>query len=183
MTASPVTHHGLLRAWGLWTAGFLAFPLAGLAGRAVVGPVDDLLAALVGGAITGLVLGVGQSLAGRGAFAARRWIPATALGMAVGLAVGASAVGYRTTLADLALMGLLTGVPLGLAQALALPASPRRWLWAVTTPVLWGLGWTVTTVAGIAVDQQFTIFGAFGAVTFSALSGLVLHGWIRRADP
>ena len=27
----------------------------------------------------------------------------------------------------------------------------------------------------IAVDEQFTVFGAYGAVTFSALSGLLLH--------
>jgi hypothetical protein len=37
------------------------------------------------------------------------------------------------------------------------------------------LGWTVTTLGGISVDEQFTIFGAYGAVTFSALSGLLLH--------
>jgi hypothetical protein len=41
--------------------------------------------------------------------------------------------------------------------------------------VLWALGWTATTLGGIAVDQQFTVFGAYGAVTFSALSGLLLH--------
>jgi hypothetical protein len=168
-----------LRPWALWTVGFLAFPIAGLAGRAVAGPIDDLL----GGAVTGLVLGAGQYLAGRGAVRPGRWIPATALGMAVGLAIGAAAVGYRTSLADLALMGVLTGVPLGFAQALALPATiRRRWLWAVTTPVLWGLGWTVTTLGGIAVGEQFTIFGAYGAVTFSALSGLVLHGVLLREE-
>ncbi len=42
-------------------------------------------------------------------------------------------------------------------------------------PALWALGWTVTTLGQIHVDQQFTIFGAYGAVTFSALSGLLLH--------
>ena len=47
-------------------------------------------------------------------------------------------------------------------------------VWAAAMPLLWALGWTVTTLAGIAVDQQFTIFGASGAVTFSALSGLLL---------
>jgi hypothetical protein len=46
-----------------WTAGFLALPIASLAGRAVVGPVDSPLAALTGGAVTGLVLGAGQWLA------------------------------------------------------------------------------------------------------------------------
>lgn len=174
----------LLWPWALWTAGFLAFPVAGLAGQAVAGPVDDLSAALLGGAVTGLVIGIGQSLAGRGTVRPARWIPATALGMTVGLAIGAAAVGYRTSLADLALMGVLTGVPLGIAQALALPPSTRRrWLWAMTTPALWGLGWTVTTVVGIDVGTQYTIFGSTGAVVFSALSGLVLYGLPRRDGP
>jgi glycyl-tRNA synthetase alpha subunit len=78
-------------------------------------------------------------------------------------------------------MGVLTGVPLGVAQALALPPTTRcRRLWAVTTPALWGLGWTVTTLAGIDVGTQYTIFGVAGTVTFSALSGLVLHGLLMR---
>jgi hypothetical protein len=41
-------------------------------------------------------------------------------------------------------------------------------------PALWALGWTTTTLGGIAVDEQFTVFGAYGAITFSALSGLIL---------
>ena len=40
-------------------------------------------------------------------------------------------------------------------------------------PALWALGWTATTLGGISVTDQFTVFGAYGAVTFSALSGLV----------
>jgi hypothetical protein len=40
---------------------------------------------------------------------------------------------------------------------------------------LWALGWTLTTLAGIDVDKQYTIFGAAGAVTFAALSGVLLH--------
>ena len=42
-------------------------------------------------------------------------------------------------------------------------------------PALWGLGWAVTTLGQIHVEEQFTIFGAYGAITFSALSGLLLH--------
>lgn len=40
---------------------------------------------------------------------------------------------------------------------------------------LWALGWTVTKLGGISVDDQFTIYGGYGAITFSALSGLLLH--------
>jgi hypothetical protein len=84
-------------------------------------------------------------------------------------------------------MGAITGAVLGIAQAIALPHATRlRWVWAAAMPILWALGWTATTLGGIAVDQQFTVFGAYGAVTFSALSGRLLHLLLPRrsaADP
>lgn len=164
-----------------WTLGFLSFPLAGLAGTAAAGPVTSPGAALLGGAVTGVVVGLGQAIAGR--LDPRRWLPATAAGMGVGLLLGASVVGYGTSLADLAVMGALSGVPLGIAQALALPAGIRaRWAWAVALPPLWALGWTVTTLAGIDVGSGYTVFGASGALVFSALSGLLLHA-LRRHEP
>jgi drug/metabolite transporter (DMT)-like permease len=164
------------RTWLLWTVGFLAFPIAGVAGTAAVGRVDSLTAALIGGTVSGLVLGAGQTLVSRRRIDPRRWIPATGAGMGLGLLLGASVVDYGTSLADLALMGVLTGLFLGPAQALALPRqAQRRWAWAAAMPALWGLGWAVTTLGQIHVEQQFTIFGAYGAITFSALSGLLLH--------
>jgi len=176
MTDSRASEPVFLRTWLIWTAGFLAFPLAGLAGTAVVGRVDSPMAALVGGAVAGLGIGLGQTLASRGRLDMRTWVPATGIGMGLGLLLGAVTVGYDTELGDLALMGALTGLVLGPAQALALPRRARmRWVWAAALPVLWALGWTTTTLGGIAVDEQFTVFGAYGAVTFSALSGLLLH--------
>ena len=175
MTRPGSPRASLTRPWLIWTAGFLAFPLAGLAGTAVVGRVDSPLAALVGGAVAGLGIGLGQTLASRGRLDIRRWVPATGIGMGLGLLLGAVVVDYRTSLPDLALMGAITGLVLGPAQALALPRGTRmRWAWAVAIPALWALGWTTTTLGGIAVDKQFTVFGAYGAITFSALSGLLL---------
>jgi hypothetical protein len=101
--------------------------------------------------------------------------------MGLGLLLGATAVDFRTSLADLAVMGAITGVALGVAQAAALPTAvlsllaARRWAWAAAMPALWALGWTVTTLIGVAVEEQFTVFGAAGAITFSALSGALLH--------
>ncbi len=175
MTRPGSPRASLTRTWLIWTAGFLAFPLAGLAGTAVVGRVDSPMAALVGGAVAGLGIGLGQTLASRGQLDIRRWVPATGIGMGLGLLLGAVVVGYQTSLPDLALMGALTGLVLGPAQALALPRGTRmRWAWATAMPALWALGWTTTTLGGIAVDEQFTVYGAYGAITFSALSGLLL---------
>lgn len=189
MTTSRVTGRAssgppFLRTWSVWTAGFLAFPLAGLAGTGVAGRVDSPMAALLGGAVAGLVIGAAHALLSRRRLDIRRWAPATAVGMGLGLLLGAVTVGYGTSLADLVLMGGLTGVVLGIAQALALPAAARlRWVWAAAMPVLWALGWTTTTLGGISVDDQFTVFGAYGALAFSAVSGLLLHVLLPHSSP
>jgi hypothetical protein len=40
---------------------------------------------------------------------------------------------------------------------------------------VWALGWAATTLIGVNVDEQFTVVGLSGALTVSALSGLLLH--------
>src|SRR5829696_966117 len=145
MTAPHASERSFLRTWLIWTAGFAAFPLAGLAGTGVAGRVDSPIAALVGGAVAGLVIGAAQTLVSRGRLDIRRWVPATGIGMGLGLLLGTVTVGYQTSLPDLALMGALTGLVLGPVQAVALPRGARwRWAWAAAMPVLWALGWTTT---------------------------------------
>jgi hypothetical protein len=164
-----------LRAWLLWTAGFLAFPIAGVLATALVGRINDAGSALLGGMVAGAVIGTGQWLVARRLLDAQTWIPATALAMGIGLGVGAWAVGYGTSLGELALMGAVTGIPLGAAQAYLLrDRVANAWLWGAAMPLLWALGWTVTTAGGIDVDRQFAVFGAYGAITFMALSGVLL---------
>jgi hypothetical protein len=176
-------HRFNVKAWLLWTAGFLAFPIAGVLAEALTGRINDFSSALIGGMVAGAVIGTGQWLVARRLLDAQTWIPATALAMGIGLAVGAWAVGYGTSLSELALMGFITGIPLGAAQAYLLrDRLANAWVWAAAMPLLWALGWTVTTVGGIAVDQQFAVFGAYGAITFMALSGILLDR-LRAATP
>jgi hypothetical protein len=142
----------------------------------VAGRVDSPLTALTGGLVTGAVIAAGQVLCSSRRLHPLRWIIGSTLGMGFGLLLGATTVGYGTSLRDLAVMGFLTGLALGAAQAMALRATTRqRIVWAAAIPPLWALGWTVTTLGGIDVTQQFTVFGAYGAITFSALSGVLLH--------
>ena len=177
-------HRFNVKAWLLWTAGFLAFPIAGIAALAVTGRVNDAVSALVGGIVAGAVIGTGQWLVARRLLGdPRAWIPATAVAMGLGLLVGAGVVGYGTSLGELALMGFITGIPLGAAQAYLLrDRLANAWVWAVAMPLLWALGWTVTTAGGIDVDRQFAVFGAYGAITFMALSGVLLDR-LRAATP
>ena len=162
--------------WLLWIVGFLAFPIAGLAGTAVGGRVSNPVSALIGGAVCGVVIGFGQVMVSRRRLNPLNWVPLTGIGLGLGLLLGSTVVEYRTTLPELALMGAITGVVLGAAQAMGLPPrTRRRWLWALGMATLWALGWTVTTLAGVNVEAQFTNFGAIGAVIVTALSGLLLH--------
>ena len=168
-------HRFNLKAWLLWTAGFLAFPIGGFLAEMLTGRVDNAGSALLGGMVAGAVIGTGQWLVARRLLDAQTWIPATALAMGIGLLVGAWAVGYSTSLGELALMGAITGIPIGAAQAYLLrDRLPNAWVWGAAMPLLWALGWTVTTAIGVGVDSQFYVFGASGAITFMALSGVLL---------
>jgi hypothetical protein len=169
-------HRFNTKAWLLWTAGFVAFIIGGALATAVVGRVDDVGSALIGGMIAGVVIGTGQWLVARRLLGnPQTWIPATAVAMGIGLSVGAWAVGYGTSLGELAVMGFITGIPLGVAQAYLLrDRLANAWVWAAAMPLLWALGWTATTVGGIDVDRQFAVFGLYGAITFMALSGVLL---------
>lgn len=84
--------------------------------------------------------------------------------MALGLLLGASTVGFDTGLGDLALQGALTGVVVGPVQALALAGRAG---WAARAAR------TVAALAGVDVDVQYTVFGATGVITYSALAGLL----------
>jgi hypothetical protein len=112
----------------------------------------------------------------RGRLNVLRWTVASAVGMGGGLLLGAAVVDYGTSLRDLVLMGALTGVVLGAAQAIVLPVARVAWrvLWPLIVAGLWALGWTLTTLGGIDVDQQWSVVGSFGAITVTALMGLVL---------
>jgi hypothetical protein len=50
-------------------------------------------------------------------------------------------------------------------------------------PLLWALGWTVSTFIGVSVDNQFAVFGASGAITFMALSGVLLDRLRAATNP
>jgi hypothetical protein len=164
----------------LWiAAGFVAFPLAGLAARAI-GPLDGFVVALAAGAIAGGVIGAGQWLVLRGIGVDARWIVATAIGFALGLGGGVAAFGYGTATSTLIAVGLTTGLGVGIAQWPLLRDKLRASsLWVPATAGLWGLGWAVST--GIGVDlssERWAVFGIAGSVTMAILSGALF--WALR---
>ena len=139
----------------------------------LVGPVDTVITALAGGLITGTILGAVQAWGlGRSGPGAIRWIAATAIGLMIGLGIGATGVGFRTSLGALVVQGAVCGLAVGAAQALVLRRSlgPIAFAWPAALAAIWALGWAITYAAGIAVDDQFTVFGSSGAVVVTALT-------------
>ena len=175
-TPANTTSTSWPRIVGRWLVSFLGFPIGGYASYLLIGPVDSLIPSLLGGLLTGAVLGSLQAWAlGRSRPSATRWIIATALGLMVGLGVGAAVVGYQTTLTALIVQGAVTGLGVGAAQAVVLaPLLGRAAVaWPAALAAIWAVGWAVTYAFGIQVDQQFTVFGSSGAVVVTALTAVL----------
>jgi len=173
---------------GLWlwpVAILISFPIGGLIADLVVDGVDSVGTAVAGGLIAGAIIGAAEW------FVLRRWvswlwIPATSVGMAGGLAAGAALVDYGIERADVVLIGALTGLGVGVLQALVLarPGIREAWWWAVANPPAWALGWLVTSyVISTNVKEQFTNFGAGGAIVYGLLTWLVLAVLFRATAP
>jgi hypothetical protein len=161
--------------WAWPVAILVGFPIGGLIANIIVGKIDSVGAALIGGLIAGAIVGAAQWLALR-QLVPRIWIVATSIGLAVGLAAGAALVDYGISRGDLALMGAMTGLVVGGLQAflLARRGSGALW-WLVVNPPAWALAWFVTTfVITRNVKEHFAVFGASGAIVFALLTWLVL---------
>jgi hypothetical protein len=160
-----------------FTATLLAYPLAGLAARAVVGPVDAVWRAILAGAVAGVVIGTAQWLALRPVGIDVRWIVATGTGLALGLGIGFAAFGYGTTVRDLAIIGAVSGLGVGFAQWFLLRDFVGATLvWIPATAAFWALGWTVTTAIGVDPAQRWAVPGLSGATTLTVLSAALL--WV-----
>jgi hypothetical protein len=104
----------------------------------------------------------------------------------VGLAAGAALVDYGISRGDILLMGALTGVGIGVLQALVLARHriPGAFWWAAANPPAWALGWLVTSyVITRNVDERFPNFGASGALLFGLLTWLLLAVLFRATAP
>ena len=171
-----------------WMLAFLGFPLGGVLALVLVGSVEGAVSGALGGALAGAVIGTAQWLVLRRYMrVGPEWIVATALGVAIGDALGALLTGAGKEIGDLLINGLATGLAVGLLQwglvlrGRLLVAS----LWPLVVAIAWPIGWTVTWAASIDVERGYYVFGSTGALVFAAITGaamwLMLRGWSRAA--
>jgi hypothetical protein len=167
-----------LRPWYRWLLTALAFPPSGLIANLVAGRVDSVPAAVLNGVIAGSGIGAAQWALLRHRGVSPIWIPASAVGLGAGLAVGAALVNYRIDITSLAVMGAMCGLAVGLAQGASLGDAKRTLGWSAATAALWALGWTVTTAGGIDVSQQWAVFGLYGCLTLAFLQSIILGAFV-----
>lgn len=180
----PGDPKGTARRIWLWPVSILvSFPIGGLIADLVVDGVDSVGAALTAGLIAGAIIGAAEWFALR-QWVSWIWIPATIVGMAAGLVAGAALVDYGIDRGDLAIMGAVNGLGVGVMQALVLARRriPGAFWWAVANPPAWALGWVVSSyVISRNIDERFPIFGASGAIVFGLLTWLLLSILFRAA--
>src|SRR3954466_849695 len=164
------------RVWAWPLAALLGFPIGGYAANLAAGAGASVGAAIVGGLIAGAMVGTAQWLALR-RFVPWLWIAATSLGMGLGLAIGAALVDYGIDRGELMLMGAVTGVVVGVLQALVLARNGfagAAW-WVAANPPLWALAWLISSyVISANVDERFTNFGASGVILYALGTVLLL---------
>jgi len=163
---------------------FLGFPLGGFLALVLVGSVEGVVSGALGGALAGAVIGAAQWLVLRRYPRVRvgpEWILATALGVAIGDALGALLTGAGTGIGALLMIGLATGVVVGLLQwGLVLRGRlPAASLWPPVVAIAWPVAWIVTWAFGIDVERGYFVFGSSGALVFAALTGLVMLLMLR----
>jgi hypothetical protein len=177
----------LRKLWGWPLAIVLGFPIGGYVADLAVNGVDSVWAALVAGLIAGAITGAAEWVVLR-RWVSWLWVPATTVGMVVGLMAGAWLVDYGIGRGDLVLMGAINGLGVGVAQALVLgagvrPVSRALW-WVVAIPPCWALAWFVSSyVISRNIDERFPNFGASGALAFGLLTWLLLAALLRPMAP
>ena len=150
---------------------FLGFPIGGFAAE-IVGPIDAVAAAIVGGAITGTILGFAQWLGMRrvrpiaGPRGSSPPPPASRSGLAAGVRRRLSDQHRRTRRPRRDLWGRHRHRA-GDRPAVAASDASSGGL-AGGLAGLWALGWTITASAGIDVESQYTVFGSSGALVVTA---------------
>ena len=160
-----------------WLVAVIAFPVGGFIGHLVGGPAATIPAALISGAIAGAIIGLGQGLALKlGSQALVAWAPATAIGLGLSLAAVTAVIGQITTATEAAALGAVSGLVLGIGQAVVLHRDgvPNSWIWVGASAIAWTGGWFVTASAGIALEAGWPVYGLSGAIVSQVITGIVL---------
>ncbi len=153
-----------------WLPTFLGFPLGGLLAIETVGSVRGPLTAAAAGLLAGAAIGAAQALALKTEW---RWVACTAAATAAGSALGVAVTGAGHGLADVLVLGAITGTAVGAAQSALLGRAGLAW--TAVTGAAWALGWLATYATIVDIERGYAVFGSSGALVATVLTGLTLR--------
>ena len=165
-----------------WMVTSLGFPFGGVLALSLAGPMDDVVSAALGSLLAGAVVGGAQWLVLRNYLGIDViWVPATVSGLALGNTVGVVLTNSGRGIGDLIVVGGIAGIAVGTAQWTLLRERLRfAGAWVPVLAVAWPLGWTTTWSIGVDVSIGYAVFGAVGALVFTAITGASLVFLVRR---
>jgi hypothetical protein len=167
-----------------WFFTLFGFPLGGFAAREVVGPADGVVSSLLTGLLAGAIIGCVQWLALRRWGFDVGWAIVTSVGMSAGAGAAQLLTEGSTATSDLVLVGLLTGLGVGIGQALLLGAGRGvvrgrgpgiALLWTGLVGASWAVGWFITANVIVDAERGYIVFGSSGALLVTVVTGLVLY--------
>jgi hypothetical protein len=181
-SALPSRSAPILRGLPRWLVVLASFPLSGLLAWVALGPITSPGLALAGGLIVGLAIGATEAWALRVPIAS--WSLLSGLGLATGSLLGrllTDAMDAGAVVEGLA-TAALAGLGVAVAQSFLRPPLPRR-AWITLTLGAWIVAWGVSLAVAIDTSQGFSVFGASGALAFTAIVALTTILVARRRTP
>jgi hypothetical protein len=164
-----------------WVPTFLAYPLSGLLVTLAHGPIQNVLSALISGAMVGCALGLAQWWALKPLSITFDWAWSTAVALAIASPVAWAVVSYSTSIAALATWGLISGGILGLGQALSQRLGPLKSVyWTALVATAWSLGWFISANVIVDAEASYAVFGSTGALAATLLLSFAINPIFRK---
>jgi hypothetical protein len=147
------------------------------------GPIRDPLAAAVSGANIGALLGLAQWWALKPLRLTFDWVWTTALALMISSPIAWALIDFSTTIADLTIWGLVTGLIVGFAQA----ASQRNPLrvnlrWSGLVSIAWGVAWFISANVIVDADANYAIFGSTGAIVATSVMAFFVNRLLAKKE-
>ncbi len=168
-----------------WIIAVIGFPIGGYLAQSIAGPASTVPAAVLSGLLAGAVIGLAQGIALwlRGQTLVT-WVAGTAVALAIALAIVTAAIGQIETSTEAVVLGALSGLLIGAAQAAVFRRAgiANAWIWIAVTGVAWAVGWLVTASVGVALAPGWPVYGASGALVSQIITAVALWRLVPSRD-
>jgi TRAP-type C4-dicarboxylate transport system permease large subunit len=92
-------------------------------------------------------------------------------------------IDYNTTISNLTIWGLITGLIVGFSQAASQRKSnSARFSWSVLVSIAWGGAWFISANVIVDAGSNYAIFGSTGALTATLFLSLFINRLLAKQE-